>query len=137
MAQDVNEFPVVEVHGAVEKGGSINRMKTFKDSEGHVIAHGPQERYTRQPRDYRKHPTTANEARQQNLMAEASRRSKIEREDPAKLAQWQARFNEQLQHATSDTPDKLVNGKRQIYKRLDAFITAKIHEQLKAGLADS
>ena len=137
MAQDVNEFPVVEVHGAVEKGGSINRMKKFKDSEGHVIAHGPQERYTRQPRDYRKHPTTANEARQQNLMAEASRRSKIEREDPAKLAQWQARFNEQLQHATADTPDKLVNGKHKIYKRIDAFITAKIREQLKVGLADS
>ena len=137
MAQDVNEFPVVEVHGAVEKGGSINRMKKFKDSEGHVIAHGPQERYTRQPRDYRKHPTTANEARQQNLMAEASRRSKIEREDPVKFAQWQARFNEQLQHATSDTPDKLVNGKHKIYKRIDTFITAKIREQLKADLANA
>ena len=137
MAQDVNEYPVYAVHGAVEKGGSINRMKTFKDSEGHVIAHGPQERYTRQPRDYRKHPTTANEARQQNLMAEASRRSKIEREDPVKFAQWQARFNEQLQHATSDTPDKLVNGKHKIYKRIDTFITAKIREQLKADLANA
>ena len=137
MAQDVNEFPVVEVHGAVEKGGSINRMKKFKDSEGHVIAHGPQERYTRQPRDYRKHPTTVNEARQQNLMAEASRLAKIEREDPVKFAQWQARFNEQLQHATSDTPDKLRNGKRKIYKRIDTFITAIIHAQLKAELANS
>ncbi|MBO4593824.1 MAG: hypothetical protein J5678_06550, partial [Bacteroidaceae bacterium] len=70
-------------------------------------------------------------------MAEASRLAKIEREDPVKLAHWQARFNEQIRHETLDTPDKLSNGKRKIYKRIDTFITAKIHEQLKADLANS
>ncbi|MBO7545413.1 MAG: hypothetical protein J6T19_01725 [Paludibacteraceae bacterium] len=130
MAQDVNESTVKEVHGAVEKGGSISRVKTFRDANGKPIGKGPQERYTRSERDYKKHPQTANEKAHQSLWSAVCALAKQELADPVKRAAWQQRFNEQLTHATPDTPEQLVGGARKVYRRLDAFVRGVIHRQL-------
>ncbi|MBR3646981.1 MAG: hypothetical protein IKN59_01135 [Paludibacteraceae bacterium] len=131
MGRQDNLHPVKAIHGAMEKDGSVNRMKTYRDPQGHIIAYGPQEIYKPNKRDYRKHPATDNELRHQNLMTEAARLAKIEREDPVKCAVWQQRFLEQLDHATNDTPAGLVNGKRKIYKKFDNFVVAVMYNNLK------
>ena len=131
MAQDELEGIIKRMHGAVEKGGSISRVKTFHDSDGKIIGYGPQERYTRQPRDYNKHPITDGEKAHQALWTAACKQAKAELDDPTKLASWQARFNEQLQHATADTPAKLVNGQRVKYKDFKAFVRTVIYYSLK------
>ena len=132
MAQDVNEGTVKEVHGAVEKGGSISRVKTFRDANGKPIGKGPQERYTRRERNYNKHPQTANEKAHQSLWSAVCAQAKQELADPDKRAAWQLRFNEQLTHATADTPEQPIGGARKIYRRFDAFVRSVIYRQLSA-----
>jgi len=132
MAQDDLEALVKRMHGAVEKGGSISRVKTFRDPSGKIIAYGPQERYTREPRNYRKHPQTANELAHQSLWSNVCAQAKQELADPDKRAAWEQRFREQLSHATADTPAELDAGARKIYRRLDAFVRAVLHRQLRA-----
>ena len=53
--------------------------------------------------------------------------------DDAKRAEWQARFDAQLHHATEDTPTNPKTGQRKHYYRLDAFVRAVIYAQLKAS----
>ena len=132
MAQDDLEALVKRMHGAVEKGGSISRVKTFRDPSGKIIAYGPQERYTREPRNYRKHPQTANELAHQSLWSNVCAQAKQELADPDKRAAWQLRFNEQLTHATADTPEQPIGGARKIYRRFDAFVRSVIYRQLSA-----
>ena len=132
MAKDELEVHVKRIHGAVEKGGSISRVKAFRDPSGKIIAYGPQEHYTREPRNYKKHPQTANEKAHQALWVIVCAQAKQELADPDKRAVWEQRFTEQLNHATADTPEELVAGARKIYRRLDAFVRAVLHRQLRA-----
>jgi thioredoxin-like negative regulator of GroEL len=67
-------------------------------------------------RDLKKNPLSENEIRQRSLWQAACNQAKAELDNPTTRASWQARFNEQLQHATADTPAKLVKGQRIIYK---------------------
>ena len=133
MAQDELEGHVKRVRGAVEKGGSISRVKTFRDPSGKIIGYGPQERYTRQPRNYNKHPQSAGEKSHQTLWATVCAQAKQELADPAKRATWEQRFTEQLTHATPDTPEQLVGGARKVFHRLDAFVRSVLYRQLSAN----
>jgi hypothetical protein len=131
-AKEKLESTVKSLHGAVEKGGSISRVKTYRDANGKVIGHGPQERYTRQPRDFRAHPLGANEKAHQNAWGAVCKQAKLELADPAKRAAWQQRFDEQLKHATPDTPEELVNGARKVFLRLDGFVRSVLFRELKS-----
>ena len=117
MAQDVNESTVKEVHGAVEKGGSISRVKTFRDANGKPIGKGPQERYTRSERDYKKHPQTANEKAHQSLWSAVCAQAKQELADPEKHAYWQQHYDEYK--ATAKPSDKY-------YFTLRGFVIAQL-----------
>ena len=114
MGQQESLFPVKDLHGAVTKDGPVNRKKVFRDANGNIIAYGSE-----------------NEIRQRSLWQAACNQAKAELDNPTTRASWQARFNEQLQHATADTPAKLVKGQRIIYKRFDAFVRAVIYNQLR------
>jgi len=132
MAEQDSFFPVKNLHGAVTKDGPVNRRKVFRDANGNIIAYGPQEMYQRpKARDLNKFPLSENEIRQRNLWQTACNQAKAELDNPATRASWQARFDEQLHHATADTPATLVNGQRKIYKRFDAFVRAVIYSHLK------
>ena len=131
MAKQSTEFPVQSLRGSVQKGGAINRIKTYRDSSGRIIAYGPQELYKPQSRNYRKHPPTQGELLNQQLMSQANCQAKEELADPVKREQWQHRFDEQLLHATPDSPI-LPDGNRKVYKVLRPFVFAVIFAQLKA-----
>ena len=135
MGQQESHFPVKDLHGAVTKDGPVNRKKVFRDANGNIIAYGPQEIYGRpRLRDLKKNPLSENEIRQRSLWQAACNQTKAELDNPTTRASWQARFNEQLQHATADTPAKLVKGQRIIYKRFDAFVRAVIYNQLRTKI---
>ena len=133
MAQDELEGTVKYMHGAVEKGGSISRVKTYRDSKGKIIGYGPQERYTRQKRDYDKHPLSPQEITHQALWKQVCEQTKQELSDPVKRAAWQKRFDEQLLHITPDTPQELDNGARKVFYRFDAFVRSVLYREAKAS----
>jgi hypothetical protein len=77
MARVVLAKPVIEIHGALEKGGEIiNRQKKYRDEHGRVVHEGIQESYAiRHPRDFKKNPPRGAELANITLWTEACRRT--------------------------------------------------------------
>ena len=77
MARVVLAKPVIEIHGALEKGGEIiNRQKKYRDEQGRVVREGIQESYAiRHPRDFKKNPPRGAELANITLWTEACRRT--------------------------------------------------------------
>ena len=130
MARTETDYPIKELHGAVEKKGIVHRQKTFRDADGNIIAQGVKESYKPRKRDFKKKPAGPGELAQQQRWAAACRMAKEQLADPDLYASWLSRFTEQLTHATADTPARLVNGHRKIYYRFDAFVRAVLYASL-------
>ncbi len=134
MAEIIYEHPIQEIKGALSKHGVISRRKVFRDERGTVIHEGKTEAYAvRNPRDFEKTPPTGNELAHHNRWKQACQQAFADLHDDAKRAEWQARFDAQLHHATEDTPTNPKTGQRKHYYRLDAFVRAVIYAQLKAS----
>ena len=144
------EYPFAEIHGAIEKHGSINRKKTFRDANGRILREGKQEHYhVANPRDFTKNPQTPAERAHHERFREASNRAIaiIHAIDPStypspelleQLSIWQTRFNAQLITKKGSKPDPEApldpaTGQGKRYVQLHAFIRAIIYKQLKTS----
>ncbi len=71
MARADLEFPFKESHGAIEKHGTVNRKKKFRNSRGRIIGEGIQESYKiANPRDWKKNPASEAELAHRSLWQE-------------------------------------------------------------------
>ena len=148
MATTSFEFPVADVHGAVEKKGVILRQKHFLSPAGKLLKKGKKELYkVTNPRDFRKKPKKDSEIQQQNLFSLASQKTSIilnaakpennpTQEQLDTLQQWQQRFEAQMPNTKGTQPDPLAPidpATRRVkrYVQFPAFIRAIIYQQLK------
>ena len=76
MAQVTLQNPFDAFHGALTPKGLVNRRKSYRLSNGKVVAEGVQEAYAvSNPRDYKNNPPKGAELRNINLWTEASNRA--------------------------------------------------------------
>ncbi|MBR1808047.1 MAG: hypothetical protein IJ776_01500 [Paludibacteraceae bacterium] len=140
-----NEF-IKEVHGAVAKGGIVNRRKTYRDENGRAIHEAAPESYKiLHPRDWKKNPPQGEELKKLERFREACRLTaeilragspdcNPEPEQIAALNNYKQRFKAQLgKKADPEAPLNPKTGKRKQYYRLDNFIRALILVQLKSA----
>lgn len=148
----VFEDPVRELHGAFTKGGTINRRKTYRDSQGRIKGMSAPESYKIvNPRDWKKNPAKGKELEHQLLFKQACAETKRillplkpeayaaahngaqpSDEDLATLKMWQDRFDAQLDKPEPDAPIDPNTGKRKQYFRLDAFIRTCLLREMKS-----
>ena len=148
MATAQFEFPVANVHGAIQKHGAIHRQKIFRSPDGKIIKRGKKEIYHRaNPRDYDKTPLTPAEQAHHNRFRQAwlemtriQSYAKPENnpmpEQLAELESWKTRFIAQLpgvrgNHADPEAPIDPITGKGKRYVQFQAFIRVIIMSQLK------
>ena len=152
MAKEVLDDPTKELHGALQKGGTVHRMKKYRDFDGRIIKHGIKEAYIiGNPRDWKRKPARGKELAHQNLWKEACDRAsqifKAGHQQPVTAfytteeaqtlyADYQERFTKQLPGKTGTTPDPEapVDPATKMQKRfiqLPAFIRTIIYNQLK------
>lgn len=136
MAKVEFEFPVSNMLGKMskkEKRGVVIRQKHYRDADGHIVAQGSKESYVvKNPRDYKKTPQTDAELHGVTLFNQASTMAKQERNNPARLEYWTARWKAQLAKGEKDAPKDPATGLPKIYRRLDMFIISAIYRRLKA-----
>ncbi|MBO7545376.1 MAG: hypothetical protein J6T19_01520 [Paludibacteraceae bacterium] len=149
MAEPIYDYPFVELHGAVEKHGAINRRKIFRAPDGKIIAKGKKEMYhIANPRDFDKTPQTPGERRNHENFRQAA--ATVKRilwaanpdnnptpEQLEELATWQKRFKDQLPRLHGNRPDPEASidaktGKLKRYVLFPAFIRAIVYNQLKS-----
>ena len=150
MRDTKTDYPVVELHGAVERDGAIHRLKKYRDENGKIIGEGKQETYkVVHPRDYKRTPKTPGEIRHQERFRVASNRAnelyRASRnpEDASpelleELAAWKTRFQAQLLAKKGSKPDPEApldptTSKRKRYVRLDTFIRAILYYRHSAS----
>ena len=142
-------YPVAELHGAVEKNGAVNRQKKYRDAQGRILKEGKQEMYhITNPRNFTAHPQTPAERAHHERFSEASHRATAilhveesltpDAELLQQLADFKARFNAQLKTTRGSKPDPDApidpkTGKPKRYILLPAFIRAIIYNQLKSN----
>ena len=100
MATEKLRGPVEELHGAVEKDGSVHRRKKFRDSNGNIIGEGKKEVYDiANPRDFKTNPPMGNELAHHNRWREACLRATqiLQSAQPNGLTEQQ-RFHKELNH---------------------------------------
>ena len=128
--------PVDSMTGRVtkkDKDGVIFRRKIYRDDTGKIIKKGRKEHFIQvNPRNYKNNPMTPAEQRAVSSFQQALAQYKIERQDPERMAYWQARFKAQIRKPDPEAPIDKETGKRRIYGRLDTFIRAIIQRQLLA-----
>ena len=128
--------PVDSMTGRVtkkDKEGVIFRRKIYRDDTGKIIKKGRKEHFIQvNPRNYKTNPMTLAEQRAVSSFQQAFAQYKIERQDPERMAYWQARFKAQIRKPDPEAPIDKETGKRRIYGRLDTFIRAIIQRQLLA-----
>ena len=126
--------PVDSMTGRVtkkDKDGVIFRRKIYRDDAGKIIKKGRKEHFIQvNPRNYKTNPMTPAEQRAVSSFQQALAQYKIEKEDPERMAYWQARFKAQIRKPDPEAPIDKETGKRRIYGRLDTFIRAIIQRQL-------
>lgn len=149
MAEPLLDYPFVEIHGAVEKHGAINRRKIFRTPDGKIIAKGKKEIYhIANPRNFDKNPQTSGERRNhENFRQAAATMKRIlwaanpdnnpTPEQLEELATWQKRFKDQLPRLRGNRPDPEASidaktGKLKRYVLFPAFIRAIVYNQLKS-----
>ncbi len=124
MAEAKLQHYISSLSGTLKKGGVIFRQKHHQiDDRGHTIA-GKQEVYeVTNPRNFRTHPKTAGELKNQTAFAQTVQRVKEEMADPKRLAVWKQRFQEQIARPAP--------GNKKSYRVLRAFIQATILKESK------
>lgn len=149
MATSNLEFPISELHGAIEKHGVVSRRKHYRAPNGKIIMKGKKEMYKiANPRDFDKTPQSASEQRNHAIFREASlyanaiaNAAKTETNPSPELLTevqtWQQRFEAQLPGIRGNKPDPEApidptTGKRKRYVQFPAFIRAMKYVQLKA-----
>jgi hypothetical protein len=150
MATVTYHDPVRDIRGTFQKGGIINRRKTYRDEKGRIVNESAPEAYAvRHPRDWKRNPATGKELECQNRFKAASAQTRRillaakpgayaaahngsmpSDEDLATLKMWQDRFQKQLRRAEPDAPIDPLTGKRKRYSRLDAFIRTCLMRQM-------
>ncbi len=151
MAEPLLDYPFVEIHGAVEKHGAINRRKIFRTPDGKIIAKGKKEIYhIANPRNFDKNPQTSGERRNhENFRQAAATMKRIlwaanpdnnpTPEQLEELATWQKRFKDQLPRLRGNRPDPEASidaktGKLKRYVLFPAFIRAIVYNQIKSQI---
>jgi len=151
MAESLLDYPFVEIHGAVEKHGAINRRKIFRTPDGKIIAKGKKEIYhIANPRNFDKTPQTSGERRNhENFRQAAATMKRIlwaanpdnnpTPEQLEELATWQKRFKDQLPRLRGNRPDPEASidaktGKLKRYVLFPAFIRAIVYNQIKSQI---
>ena len=151
MAEPLLDYPFVEIHGAVEKHGAINRRKIFRTPDGKIIAKGKKEIYhIANPRNFDKTPQTSGERRNhENFRQAAATMKRIlwaanpdnnpTPEQLEELATWQKRFKDQLPRLHGNRPDPEASidaktGKLKRYVLFPAFIRAIVYNQIKSQI---
>ena len=151
MAESLLDYPFVEIHGAVEKHGAINRRKIFRTPDGKIIAKGKKEIYhIANPRNFDKNPQTSGERRNhENFRQAAATMKRIlwaanpdnnpTPEQLEELATWQKRFKDQLPRLRGNRPDPEASidaktGKLKRYVLFPAFIRAIVYNQIKSQI---
>ena len=151
MAEPLLDYPFVEIHGAVEKHGAINRRKIFRTPDGKIIAKSKKEIYhIANPRNFDKNPQTSGERRNhENFRQAAATMKRIlwaanpdnnpTPEQLEELATWQKRFKDQLPRLRGNRPDPEASidaktGKLKRYVLFPAFIRAIVYNQIKSQI---
>ena len=126
--------PVDYMTGAIGKG-IITRMKVYHCDRQKPIE-GVKEIYHRDSRDYRHTPLRPGEVVNTNIFKEASKRMKVIMADTSteEYKQWYERFVAQREHPEENAPIDKRTGRKKCYCRLDAFIRAKLMEELRAAV---
>ncbi len=121
---DLN-YPFKEAHGAIEKGGTVHRMKKFRNERGRVIGVGIQESYMiRNPRDWKKMPASEAELANRSRWREACLRTTeiLQSAQPDGLTQQQL-LHKQVNHI----PDYYTPEEAQaLYARFHARYLAQL-----------
>lgn len=145
MAEVIYQDPVKEVRGAMEKGGTINRRKVYRDEKGRVVHEGTPEVYrVKHPRNWETNPPKGEELKKINRFREACRLTKeimqaanpdnaVADETKTQYEAYKTRFQKQLRRtADPQAPHDPKTEKPKHYYRLDNFIRAMIYIDLKS-----
>lgn len=133
MAEITFIAPVETIKGKLHnRDKTIFRRKRVFDANGHVIGQLAQEAYiVKNPRDWKRNPPKGAEKQRIDNWAKACQQASVIRKDPEQFAQWQQRWQAQLQHPEADAPIDKKTGKPKIYIRLDGFLRAAIFRELQ------
>jgi hypothetical protein len=138
MAKIKHAPDIVEITG--NRGGLVERRKTFHDYDGNITKEGRLEAYTLSPRNYKANPINAGERANMNAFGNASRlaqefisalknQTPLPRSKQALLNTYKTRFYKQLKGKPDPIAPKDKDGNFIIYARIDNFIRAAIRKE--------
>lgn len=133
MAQVTFIAPVDTIRGKLHsRDKTILRRKRIRDTNGRVITELAQESYViHNPRDWKRNPPTGAEKANMDNWKHACLRAKAELADDALRAQWQKRWEAQLQRGEDEAPIDPTTKRPKIYIRFDCFVRAVLFRELR------